>query len=101
VSALTAVAHNAVIATSTLVAAPPNPGLGNAPPEVQNRVNAILSLIAWLGVAACVAGVLIVGMRMALLHRRGELGEHMGGLGAVLGGCAIIGTASALVGFFI
>ena len=63
-SALTAAAHHAVILGS-LVAAPPNPGLGNAPAGVQTKVDAIVSLIAWLAVAACVAGVLIVGMRMA------------------------------------
>jgi hypothetical protein len=35
---------------------------------------------------------------MALRHQRGEGGQHVSGLGWVLGGCILIGTASALVG---
>lgn len=79
----------------------PNPGAGQAPPEITAKVDSVVSLVAWLAVAACVAGILVVAIRMALLHRRGELGDHMGGLGAVAGGCVLIGTASGLVNYFI
>jgi len=88
-------------ALATVRAAAPNPGAGKAPPEVTAKVNDVVSLVAWLAVAACVAGILIVAIRMALLHRRGELGDHMGGLGAVAGGCVLIGACSGLVNYFI
>lgn len=88
-------------AWATVRAAPPNPGAGQAPPEIAAKVNSIVSLVAWLAVAACVAGILVVAIRMALLHRRGELGDHMGGLGAVAGACVLIGTCTGLVGYFI
>jgi hypothetical protein len=42
--------------------------------------------------------VIIAGATMAIQHRRGEGGESMARLGWVLGGCIVIGSASALVG---
>lgn len=90
-----------VSAWATVRAAPPNPGAGQAPPAIAAKVDSVVSLVAWLAVAACVAGILVVAIRMALLHRRGELGDHMGGLGAVAGACVLIGTCSGLVDYFI
>ncbi len=69
-------------AWATVRAAPPNPGAGQAPPAIAAKVDS-------------------VAIRMALLHRRGELGDHMGGLGAVAGACVLIGTCSGLVDYFI
>jgi hypothetical protein len=85
----------------SLWAAAPDPGNGQAPAALVQKMDAVIGLVAWLAVAACVAGVLIVAIRMALLHRRGELGEHMSGLGSVAGACVLIGAASGLVNYFI
>jgi hypothetical protein len=87
-------------AAGTLLAAP-DPGQGTPPPGISDKIDTLLSYVAWLAVAAAVAGVLFVAIRMALLHQRGQLGEHMAGLGAVLGACVLIGGASALVGAFV
>ncbi len=88
-------------AAGTILAAPPNPGGGTPPPGVGVKIDTLISWVAWLAVAACVAGILFVAVRMSLLHQRGQLGEHMSGLGSVLGACVLIGGASALVGSFL
>lgn len=75
----------------------PNPGKGTAPPGSAG-VTKILSWAAWLAVAICVVGVLVAGGKMAIEHRRGGGGESVASLGWVLGGCIVIGSASALVG---
>jgi hypothetical protein len=85
----------------SMPAAAPDPGNGQAPAALEQKVDAVIGFVAWLAVAACVAGVLIVAIRMALLHRRGELGEHMSGLGSVAGACVLIGAASGIVNYFI
>lgn len=82
---------------STILAAVPNPGQGQAPPG-SGGVTKILSWAAWIAVAVCVVGVLVAGSKMALEHRRGGGGESVASLGWVLGGCIVIGSASALVG---
>ena len=88
-------------AAAGLLAAPPDPGGGTAPPGVAEKIDTLVGWLAWVAVAACVAGVLFVAIRMAVLHQRGQLGEHMSGLGSVLGACILIGGASALVGSFL
>lgn len=75
----------------------PDPGLGEAPPEIADRVNTILSLIAWLGVAACIAGVFFTAIAMVIAYRRGDLSDQMGRFGMVLAACILIGGASGLV----
>lgn len=88
-------------AAGGILAAPPNPGGGTPPPGVGVKIDTLLAWVAWVAVAACVAGILFVAVRMAVLHQRGQLGEHMSGLGSVLGACVLIGGASALVGSFL
>ena len=75
----------------------PNPGQGTQPPGSDGIVK-ILGWAAWIAVAVCVVGVLIAGAKMAIEHRRGGGGESVASLGWVLGGCIVIGSASALVG---
>ncbi|MEU2717797.1 hypothetical protein [Streptomyces sp. NPDC007205] len=75
----------------------PTPGTGSMPPHTEG-LTTILSWIAWIVCAACVAGLLIVAGRMAVMHQRGEGGQHMTGLAYVLGACVLVGSASALVG---
>ncbi|GGV18299.1 hypothetical protein GCM10010260_67610 [Streptomyces filipinensis] len=71
----------------------------NAPPKLTDKVNTVLGLLAWVGTAAGVAGVLITGAMMAVSMRRGEGSEHMGRLGMVLGGCVLVATAGPVVQF--
>ncbi|GAB3866197.1 hypothetical protein ACN26Z_00410 [Verrucosispora sp. WMMD703] len=76
----------------------PNPGGGVAPPGVAGSgVLLILQWIAWLAVAACVAGMLYTAAKMAISHRRGD-DTNVSQLGWVFGACVLIGSASAIVG---
>ncbi|MBA3807751.1 MAG: hypothetical protein H0X28_05070 [Solirubrobacterales bacterium] len=81
----------------TVMAAVPNPGQGEAPPGSTGFLT-ILKWAAWIALGVCVLGVILAGAMMAVQARRGEGGEHASRLGWVLGGCIIIGSASALVG---
>jgi hypothetical protein len=74
-------------------------GGGSAPPELVDKVEQVLNLIAWGGTAAGVVGVLITGTVMAISHRRGGGSEHTSRLGLVLGGCILVATAGPIVGW--
>jgi hypothetical protein len=66
------------------------------------QADTILDLLAWCASAAGVAGLLIVGMNMALQLRRGEPGEggeHFRGVFFVAFACLIATTAGPLVMF--
>lgn len=87
-------------AAGGILAAPPDPGTGTPPAGIGPKVDGLLSNLAWLAVAACVAGILLTALRMAVDHRRGN-DNHMAQLGAVLGACVLIGSASGLVANFL
>ncbi|WP_371577813.1 hypothetical protein [Streptomyces sp. NBC_01314] len=87
-------AHNVFLADGGV----PDP-TKDAPPELTAKVDTVLGLVAWVGTAAGVAGVLITGAMMAISMRRGEGSEHMGRLGMVLGGCVLVATAGPIVNF--
>ncbi|MEU5042389.1 hypothetical protein [Streptomyces griseorubiginosus] len=62
----------------------------------------ILNTLCWCASACGVAGLIIVGMQMALQLRRGdpgEGGEHFRGVFFVVLGCVIATTAGPLVTF--
>lgn len=80
-----------------VLAAPPDPGQGSAPPGA-DKLEKVLQWLAWCVFALCVAGILIVAGRMAVQHRRGEGGEHVTGLAWVAVACVLAGSASAVVG---
>ena len=82
------------------VIAAPDPGSGEAPPEVGDKILTILKWVAYLASAACVAGILITAGRMAISHRRGD-DSNVAQLGWVLGACVLIGAASGIVGALI
>lgn len=84
----------------SLVAQVPDPGAGEAPPGVGERVLTILRWVAYLASAACVGGVLWTAGRMAIAHRRGD-DTNVAQLGWVLGACVLIGSASGIVGALI
>ncbi|MCE0540397.1 hypothetical protein LWF15_33380 [Kineosporia rhizophila] len=77
----------------------PDPGLGQAPPELSERVDTVLALVAYLGVAACVAGFVGVAIAMAVTYRRGEIGEHAMQFFVVLVASSIVGSASSIAAF--
>lgn len=73
-----------------------DPGRGVAPPGAAG-ITTIVQWIAWLVLALCVVGILMVSGRMALAHRRGEAAEHASGLVMVLAAAVLVGSASGLV----
>jgi hypothetical protein len=81
---------------SSTLATVVDPGRGLAPPGAEGIIT-IVQWVAWTVLAVCVLGVLLVGARMALAHRRGEGAEHAVGLAYVLGGAVLVGSASGLV----
>ncbi|MDX2938953.1 hypothetical protein [Streptomyces ipomoeae] len=69
------------------------------PATVTQNLDKALSLLAWLVTAAAVAGLLIVGSRMAISLRSGEGDEHLSQFATVLGACIIGATAGPIVQF--
>lgn len=82
---------------SSLPHAVPDPGKGEAPPGSEGLVT-ILRWVFYIASAMCVLGVIVAGGMMAVSVQRGSGGEHVSRLGWALGGCIVIGAASALVG---
>jgi hypothetical protein len=68
-------------------------------PKVTGPLDTVLGWIAWLVTAAGVAGLLIVGTRMALAVRTGDGEEHLSQFLTVMGACVIGATAGPLVSF--
>ena len=83
-------------ATAAYAGSVPKPSAAAPPGSAQFQT--ILNWVAWGALAACVVGVIVVGGRMAMSHRRGDGGEHAQGLGTVLVGCVIVGSAASIVG---
>ncbi|MFI7074959.1 hypothetical protein [Micromonospora sediminicola] len=82
---------------AAIAAAPaPDPGGGEAPPGVGDKVLTLLKWVAYLATAACVGGVLYTAAKMALSHRRGD-DTNLSQLGWVFAACILIGSASAVV----
>ncbi|GGP13080.1 hypothetical protein LDL08_32690 [Nonomuraea glycinis] len=75
----------------------PDPGMGTPPPGSEKLLTA-LGWAAWIVTGVCVAGVMGVAARMALVHHRGEGGRHAVGLAWVMAACVLLGSASSLVG---
>lgn len=87
-----------VLHSVMILAAVVDPGQGSAPPG-SDKATSVVSWIAWVATAACVVGFLICGARMALSHQgHGPGGQHGTSLSWVMGGCVVVGAASALVG---
>lgn len=77
------------------------PDTSKVPGDLKTKVRQLLGFVSWVVTGLCVAGVLIVGGRMAIMHRRGEGGEHAAGLAWVGGACILIGSASTIVTAFL
>lgn len=85
----------------TTVIAVIDPGQGTPPPG-SDKITTLLSWVAWLVTAGCVAGVLYAGGKMAIAgvgsSGYGGGGEHGKALGWVCAGCIVAGAASAIAG---
>ncbi|MFJ9423213.1 hypothetical protein [Streptomyces sp. NPDC101249] len=67
-----------------------------------NGADWLIALLAWCVSAAAVAGVIVVGIQLALQLRRGEPGEgatYFRGLVFVLGACVIGVSAGPVVAY--
>ena len=59
----------------------------------------MLSLVAWLGTAAAVLGVVAIAIKMAGSLQKGDAEDHIGQMLTVLVGCVLLSTAGPLVSF--
>ncbi|MFJ6895170.1 hypothetical protein [Streptomyces hokutonensis] len=79
--------------------ADPSPPAAYSPP---GDADSILGILLWCVSACGVAGLIIVGMQMALQLRRGEPGEggeHFRGVFFVFLACLVAATAAPMVTF--
>ncbi|BBC35815.1 hypothetical protein SGFS_071090 [Streptomyces graminofaciens] len=67
--------------------------------KVTGPLNDVLGYLAWIVTAAGVAGLLMVGTRMAISVRSGEGEEHLSQFLTVMGACVIGATAGPIVSF--
>jgi hypothetical protein len=92
--------HDLTHHAGDFLAAPPNPGGGEAPPNVGDKVLTLLKWTAYLASSACVGGLIYTAGRMAMSYKSGDT-TNVSQLGWVLMACVIIGTASGIVGALI
>ncbi|MFM9582743.1 hypothetical protein [Streptomyces caniscabiei] len=69
------------------------------PAATTEGLDQVLGYIAWLVTAAGVAGLLIVGTRMAIALKTGDAEEHLREYLIVLGACVIGACAGPIVEF--
>ncbi|MBU2698558.1 hypothetical protein [Pimelobacter sp. 30-1] len=73
-----------------------------APSGLQDKVDLLLGLLKWGGIAAVVAGFIIAGIMLALGNGSGHGGrEGQDRLWKVAAGAIVIGAASSIAGFFL
>lgn len=61
----------------------------------------VLNIMAWLVTAAGVAGLLIVGIRMAIAVRNGDRDEHVREFLMVMSACVLGATAGPVVSYLL
>jgi hypothetical protein len=85
--------------TSNVPVPKPNPDLGGTNFDATAR--RLLGLLRWAGTAAGVFGMLVSGTMISVSYKQGQNQEHLGRLGMVCAGCAIVSAAGYLVGFVV
>ncbi|AZM76204.1 hypothetical protein D1J63_15390 [Streptomyces sp. KPB2] len=69
--------------------------------DVTRELDTVLGWMAWLVTCAGVAGLIIVGTRMALAVKTGDVEEHLREFLMVMGACVIGASAGPLVSFLL
>ncbi|MFJ4829836.1 hypothetical protein ACIP79_07955 [Streptomyces sp. NPDC088747] len=80
----------------------PNEFAPDTPFVPGNQAAELLGILTWVVSAASVAGLMIVGIQMAMQLRRGEMGEgatYFRGAFFVVGACVLGTAAGPLVNF--
>lgn len=85
----------AISVFSSIIASVPNPD-GERPPGM-GGIDDVLNWAFWLGLAACVGGLIAGGALMAIQSRRGEGSEHAGRIAMACIGAIVIGAAGMLI----
>lgn len=89
-------------ATARLLLSPqgnvPQPANNTPPGTTVSNLEQVLGWAAWTVSGLCVAGILGVAGRMAIMHHRGRGGEHATGLVWVIAAMILAASASAIVG---
>jgi hypothetical protein len=67
------------------------------PPPGAEKFELIVSWVTWGATVLCGVGFVVIGTRLALSIRRGEVGEHVARLGAAAVGVVIVGAAVNIV----
>jgi hypothetical protein len=80
--------------TVAILAAPDIPA---TQPPGGDKIALVAQWIKWGGGLGCVVGLIVVGVMMAIQHRRGTSGEHGAALFSVAIGSVVVGSAAALV----
>lgn len=70
-------------------------------PGLSHKANVIIGALTWIGLIAGVAATIVAGISLMFAFHRGEFGEKAKGLVGVCVGVMIIGSASAVVKFFL
>ncbi|WP_371577811.1 hypothetical protein [Streptomyces sp. NBC_01314] len=70
-------------------------------PSVTANLDYVLNIMAWLVTAAGVAGLLIVGIRMAIAVRNGDRDEHVREFLMVMSACVLGATAGPVVSYLL
>lgn len=76
----------------------PHPATNTPPGSAVSNLEQVLGWAAWTVSGLCVAGILIVAGRMAVMHHHGRGGEHATGLAWVMAAMILAASASAIVG---
>lgn len=85
--------HLAQPVIDVLAAADP----GSVAPPGGDKFLTAAGYVKWATGIACVVGLLVCAITMALSHRRGSGGEHGSAVAWVLGASVLSGVAAALV----
>lgn len=93
-------ASNLLVAPGAYAADVPDPA-PQAPAALENAVEKILGVIKYLGLAAMVGGLILIGIKMVSGKDSGRGGrDGMDSLYYWAGGMILIGATSSIVGFF-
>lgn len=71
------------------------------PGGLQEKADTLLGVVMGVAMLACVAGVLIAAISMAISYRNGDPTENFGRLMMVMVACILVGSATSIVFFLV